>query len=40
MELHQFVGPTVNAGEDEVEILSIAYAQRIIDEMMLGLKAS
>jgi hypothetical protein len=40
IELHQFVGPTVHAGEDEVEILSIAYAQRIIDEMVLGLKAS
>ena len=31
-KLQPFVGPTVYASEDEVEILGIAYGQRIIDE--------
>ena len=39
VELQPFVGPTVYASEDEVEILSITYGQRIIDEKVLGLKA-
>ena len=39
-ELQPFVGPTVYASEDEVEILCMAYGQRIIDEKVLGLKAS
>jgi hypothetical protein len=39
-ELQSFVGPTVYASEDEVEILCMAYGQRIIDEKVLGLKAS
>ena len=32
IELQPFVGPTVYASEDEVEILAVAYGQRIIDE--------
>ena len=39
IELQPFIGPTVYASEDEVEILGIAYGQRIIDEKMPGLKA-
>jgi len=39
-EFQPFVGPTIYASEDEVEILSVAYGQRIIDEKVLGLKAS
>jgi hypothetical protein len=39
-ELQPFIGPTVYASEDEVEILGMAYGQRIIDEKVLGLKAS
>ena len=38
-ELQPFVGPTVYASEDEVEILGIAYGQRIIDEKVPGVKA-
>ena len=37
--LQPFIGPTVYASEDEVEILGVAYGQRIIDEKVLGLKA-
>ena len=39
IELQPFVGPTVYASEDEIEILTIAYGQRIIDERVPGLKA-
>jgi hypothetical protein len=39
-ELQPFAGPTVYASEDEVEILCVAYGQHIIDEKVLGLKAS
>ena len=39
IELQPFIGPTVYASEDEVEILGIAYGQRIIDEKVPGLKA-
>jgi hypothetical protein len=39
IKLQAFTGPTVYAGEDEVEILAIAYGQRIIDEQVPGLKA-
>jgi len=39
IELQPFIGPTVYASEDEVEILAVAYGQRIIDEKVLGLKA-
>ena len=39
-ELQPFIGPTVYASEDEVEILCMAYGQRTIDEKVLGLKAS
>jgi hypothetical protein len=38
-KLQPFIGPTVYASEDEVEILSVAYGQRIIDEKLPGLKA-
>jgi hypothetical protein len=38
-QLQPFIGPTVYASEEEVEILGIAYGQRIIDEKVLGLKA-
>ena len=39
IELQPFVGPTIYASEDEVEILGIVYGQRLIDEKVLGLKA-
>ena len=39
IKLQPFIGPTVYAEEDEVEILAVAYGQRIIDEKVLGLKA-
>ena len=39
IKLQPFIGPTVYAEEDEVEILAIAYGQRIVDEQVLGLKA-
>jgi hypothetical protein len=38
-KLQPFIGPTVYASEDEVEILGIAYGQRIIDEKVPELKA-
>jgi hypothetical protein len=38
-KLQPFAGPTVYASEDEVEILGIAYGQRIIDEKVPELKA-
>jgi hypothetical protein len=39
-ELQPFVGPTVYASENEVEILSIRYGQRIIDEKVLGMRCA
>jgi len=38
-KLQPYLSPTVYAREDEVEILALAYGQRIIDEKVLGLKA-
>jgi hypothetical protein len=38
-KLQPFIGPTVYASEDKVEILGIAYGQHIIDEKVPELKA-
>ena len=34
INLQPFIGPTVYAEEDEVELLAIAYGQRIVDEQV------
>ena len=39
-ELQPFIGPTIYASEDEVEILGIAYGQRIIDEKVPEMKCA
>ena len=39
IKLQPFIGPTVYAEEDEVELLAIAYGQRIVDEQVSWMKA-
>lgn len=40
IELQPFIGPTVYAEEDEVELLAIAYGQRIVDEKVPEMKCA